>query len=215
MLVHLDHPFAQLCLNLELTHFLVSCQHLIPVPPIILVQSSQRVSPFVRLLQSGWIRFGNLQQHPHGIELVVRWFDLGELDQSDSQGPDISFVVIRSIFHGFTHHHLRGHPEHKRRKSRLRALIIYTHNLTAGSRWLFCMLTPNALVKWSGCQKNSLNLLVQIPNGFFPGFMWLYHETFQRAKINFKAQNLSGLTVGCWQNIDCGETRLCLAPVKG
>lgn len=74
-------------------------------------------SPFVWLLQSGRLRLGDLQQHPHGVELVVRRFDLGELDQSDSQGPDIGLVVIRSVLHGLTHHHLRGHPGENKKGS--------------------------------------------------------------------------------------------------
>lgn len=68
-------------------------------------------SPFVWLLQGGRLWLGNLQQHPHGVELMMRRFNLGKLDQSDSQRPDISFVVIRSILHGLAHDHLWGHPE--------------------------------------------------------------------------------------------------------
>lgn len=86
----------------------VNCRHLDDVRSF-----KAAASPFVWLLQRGRLRLGDFQQHPHGVEFMVRGFDLGQLDQSDSQGPDIGLVVVRSVLHRLTHHHLRGHPEEK------------------------------------------------------------------------------------------------------
>lgn len=68
-------------------------------------------SPLGGREQRGRVRLGNLEQHPHGVELVVRRLDLRHLDQRDAQGPDVSLVVIGGVLHGLTEHHLRGHPE--------------------------------------------------------------------------------------------------------
>lgn len=76
--------------------------------------------PFRRCEQRGRVRLGDLEQDPHGVELVVRGLDLGHLDQSDAQGPDVGFVVIRGVLHGLTHHHFRGHPEPTKGQQRLR-----------------------------------------------------------------------------------------------
>lgn len=64
-------------------------------------------------------------------------------------------------------------------KKEIRTECWFTHITTAlGSCWLFCMRQHRTHL-WSGCQKNS--------NGFLPGFMWLYHETFQRAEIKLQS----------------------------
>lgn len=97
-------------------------------------------SPFVWLLQGGRFWLGDLQQHPHGVELMVRGFNLGELDQSDSQRPDISLVVIWSIFHCLTHYHFWGHPE---KNIRLISFwyhtdtsVVFTTVLNSDRKWL-------------------------------------------------------------------------------
>ena len=73
------------------------------------------VLPLGRLFQGGWVGLGDLEQDPHGVELVVGGLDLGHLDQGDPQGPNVCLVVVRSILHGLTHHHLWGHPGHTHR----------------------------------------------------------------------------------------------------
>lgn len=48
--------------------------------------------------------------------------DLGHLNQSDAQGPDVGFVVIWGVLHGLTHHHLGGHPEPTKGQQRAQIL---------------------------------------------------------------------------------------------
>lgn len=78
--------------------------------------------PLRRREQSGGIRLGNLEQDPHWVELMVWGLNLGHLNQSDAQGPDVGFVVIRGVLHGLTHHHLRGHPEPTKGQQRAKNL---------------------------------------------------------------------------------------------
>lgn len=90
-------------------HVLYSMMHLLCNSRILIYSNASL--PFPWLFQGGRFGLGNLQQHPHGVELVVWWFDLGELDQSDSQRPDVSLVIVRRVLHGLTHYHLWSHPE--------------------------------------------------------------------------------------------------------
>lgn len=69
------------------------------------------VSPARRFHKRGGFGLGDLQEHPHGVELVVGGLDLGHLDQGDAQGPDVGLEVVRPVLGGLTHHHLGGHPE--------------------------------------------------------------------------------------------------------
>lgn len=71
---------------------------------------SHHSSPSGRMHEGGRLRLGYFQQHSHGIHLVVRGLDLCQLYQGHPQGPDISLVVVRSVFGGFAHDHFRGHP---------------------------------------------------------------------------------------------------------
>lgn len=75
-------------------------------------------SPFGRAAECGRVRLGDLQQDSHGVELMMGRLNLGHFDQRNSQGPDVCFVVVRSVLHGLAHHHLRGHPARGRARSR-------------------------------------------------------------------------------------------------
>lgn len=79
--------------------------------------------------QCGRVGLGDLEQHPHGVELVVRGLDLGHLNQRDAQRPDVGLVVVWGVLHGLTHHHLGGHPEPTRGQQSAETLA------SAGASW--------------------------------------------------------------------------------
>lgn len=60
--------------------------------------------------ECGRLGLGYFQQHSHGIHLVVGWLNLCQLYQGNPKGPDVSLVVIGTVFGRFAHHHLWGHP---------------------------------------------------------------------------------------------------------
>lgn len=65
----------------------------------------------------GSIWLGYFQKDSHGVHLMIGRLNLRELNQSDSEGPDISLVVIRTVLGRFTHHHFWSHPWRKQNKT--------------------------------------------------------------------------------------------------
>lgn len=94
---HLTHPY----LSMQTFHW-----HLSSYP-------HSFISPARRMHKCRRLRLGYFQQHPHGIHLMVGRLDLRQLDQGYPQGPDVCFVIVRTVLRSFTHHHLWGHPKTK------------------------------------------------------------------------------------------------------
>lgn len=46
------------------------------------------------------------EENLHGVDVGVGWFSVGQLQRSDAERPDVSFVVVSRLFDDF-----RGHPE--------------------------------------------------------------------------------------------------------